>query len=615
MRQILCVCMMLAMTTTAALTADAGTEWDLTEMYETPAAAVAARSAVAARIGELEACRGHLGDSAADLLRCLELRSALEKELYTVLIYAARFQDLDLRNALGQKLKAETDAVGVRLSEATAWMRPEILSLGSETIGRFLAEEDGLAPYARPLREMLRLEEHTLPPEQEALLARVGMISGKFSDIYDQLTISDLPFPTVELPGIGEVKLNQAGYVRFRGHPDREVRETVFREFWKAYEGYENTLGTVLNAEIQKSWMYADARGYSSAVEAALYPSEVPVEVYESLIANVRANLQVLHRALRLRQRMLGLETQGYPDIYASIIPDVEMEFPWQETGPILGEAMAPLGDRYVEQMTAGLGGWVDVYPRDGKQTGAYSSGWWYDGHPWVLMNYDSSYDSLSTLAHEFGHAMHSWLSNRNQPFPTARYSGVVAEVASTFNENLLMHQMLGRTTDRQERLFLLGTFLEQVRQTVFRQTMFAEFQLEIHRRAEAGESLTGESLSELYLRLLREYHGHDEGVMRIDDQYRVEWSYIPHFYMGFYVYQYATGLVASTALAEQVRAGEPGAVERYLAMLSSGSADGPIELLRAAGADLTTPGPFELTMRAAERAMDEIERLLASEG
>lgn len=610
MRQNIFACIMLAMATTAA----AGTQWDLTEMYPTPEAAVAARDAVIARLGEVEACRGHLGDSAQTLLGCLELGSSIEREYFKVMVYAARFLDRDLRNAAGQKLKAETDAAGVAIDAATSWVKPELLALGGDRIEELLAAAPGLAIYARPLREIVRQAEHTLPAEQEELLSQVGRISGKFSDIYDQLTISNMPFPTVELPGLGEVKLNQAGYVRYRGNPDRAVRDKVFASFWDAYASYESTLGTVLNAEVQKNWMYAQARGYDSSLAAALDGPEIPVAVYESLIANIHANLPVLHRALRLRQRMLGLGTQTYADSYASIVPDVDMQFSWDQAAPALAEALAPLGRDYVTQLEHGLGAWVDVYPRDGKQTGAYSSGWWYEGHPWVLMNYDDTYDSLSTVAHELGHAMHSWRSNRGQPFPTARYSGVVAEVASTFNEDLLLHSMLDRTTDRNTRLYLLGSFLEQIRQTVFRQTMFAEFQLAIHRLVEGGETLTGESLSTLYLKLLREYYGHDEGVMWIDDVYRVEWSYIPHFYMGFYVYQYATGVVAATALSEQVRAGEPGAVERYLEMLSSGSSAPPIELLRCAGADLETPAPFEITMRAANHAMDEIESLLDGE-
>ena len=587
------------------------TEWHLSEMYGSKEEFLAARNALESRIGDMAACRGRLGESSAVMLDCLDLHAGLTREFRKQIVYAALSLDKDLRNADAQKLRAETERVGVQFSEATSWVEPEILELGKDTVEGFLAAEPGLQPYSMYLRDTVRRAEHTLPPEQEALLAKVGLISGKFSDAYDQLTTSDLPYPEVELPNLEPLTLNQAAYVRHRGSPNRAVREEVFNEFWTAFAGYQNTLGTLLNAEVQKNWFYAQAREYPSCLAAYLDNFNIPESVYTQLISDVHENLPVLHRMLRLRQQILGLETQGYHDIYASIVPSVEMTYPWEASKSVLKRALAPLGDEYVATMSDGLDSWVDVYPADGKQSGAYSTGWWFDGHPWILMNYNDSYESLATLAHEFGHAMHSWSSNKTQPFPKAAYSTMVAEVASTFNEYLLQHDLLADETDPTTRLFLLGSFLERVRQTVFRQTMFAEFQLEIHRLAEAGETLTGESMSELYLDLLRTYHGHDQGVMTIDDLYEVEWSFIPHFYRGFYVYQYATGMVASIALAEQAVAGAPGAVDRYLEFLTSGGSDYPIELLKAAGADLTTSKPFEIAMAAANRAMDEIEALL----
>lgn len=608
----------LALAMTAAMlcvaSADASepvTEWNLNEMYGSQEEFLGARKGLESRIDDIAACRGRLGESASVMLQCLELQADLTREYRKEIVYAALTLDKDLRNADAQKLRAETERVGVQFGEATSWVEPEVLELGSEKVETFLAEEPGLQPYSMFLRDTVRRAEHTLPPEQEALLAKVGLISGKFSDAYDQLTTSDLPYPEVELPDMEPLTLNQAAYVRHRGSPDRAVREQVFHEFWTTFAGYENTLGTLLNAEVQKNWFYAQARDYPSCLAAYLDNFNIPESVYTQLIDDVHANLPVLHRMLQLRQQILGLESQGYHDIYASIVPSVEMTYPWEESKAILEEALAPLGDEYVATMSDGLDSWVDVYPADGKQSGAYSTGWWFDGHPWILMNYNDSYDSMATLAHEFGHAMHSWSSNATQPFPKAAYSTMVAEVASTFNEYLLQHNLLVDETDPTTRLFFLGSFLERLRQTVFRQTMFAEFQLEIHKRAEAGETLTGESMSELYLGLLRKYHGHDQGVMTIDDLYEVEWSFIPHFYRGFYVYQYATGMVASIALAEQAVAGAPGAVDRYVEFLSSGGSDYPIELLKAAGADLTTSKPFEIAMAAANRAMDEIEALL----
>jgi len=596
-----------------AAAAEPRTTWDLTEMFPTPEAFLEARAAVAARIPEIEACRGTLGQSAEALERCLDLWAELDRTFSKVAIYAFLTADKDLRDPAGQQLRAETQRVGVELGTATSWLQPEILAIGSDTVESFIASSPGLEPYTMFLRDTLRQAEHTLPPEQEELLSRVGLIAGKFSDVFGQLTTSDMPYPTVELPGIGEVVLDQAAYVKYRGSEDRAVRELVFNRFWTTYAGYENTLGTLLNSEILKNWLYAQTRSYPSSLEAALSGYDVPVDVYTSLIRDVHANLPVLHRMLRLRQRILGLETLKYSDIYASIVPEVDADYSWEEAKPIVLQALAPLGEDYVTRAAQGLDSWADVYPADGKRSGAYSSGSWYDGHPWVLLNYNGSFDSVSMTAHEFGHAMHSWRSNHAQPYPKADYTIMAAEVASTFNESLLKEHLLAGNNDPTFRMAVLGDFLESFRQTVFRQTMFAEFELDAHRRVEAGEALTGASLSELYLRLLREYHGHDQGVMTIDDLYGIEWSFIPHFYRRFYVYQYATGLVASTALAEKVLAGEPEAADRYLEFLASGGSDYPVEQLKRAGVDLTTPAPFATAIEAVNRAMDEIEKLLAA--
>ena len=515
---------------------------------------------------------------------------------------------VNLRDAGGQQLKAETYRVGVELRTASSWMDPEIVAIGPATIEAFLADEPELAPHAFNLRETLRQAEHTLESEQEALLSRAGLFSGKFSDIYQQLTVSDMPYPTVELPGIGEILLDKQAYVTHRGSNDRDVRSEVFTTFWGTYSDYENTLGTLLNSEVQKNWFYASSRDYAGVLEASLDRNDIPVDVYTALIRDVRANLPVLHRMLDLRRRILELESLAYSDIYASILPQVEDTTPWEDGKTTVLEAISPLGNDYVTTAAIGLDRWIDVFPADGKRGGAYSSGGWYDGHPWVLLNYNDSFDSVSTAAHEMGHAMHSWLSSHTQPYPTSGYSIMAAEVSSTFNEALLKEHLLASQSDPALRMLVLGDFLERFRQTVFRQTMFAEFELEIHRRAEAGESLTGESLSEIYLDLLRVYHGHDLGVMEIDELYGIEWAFIPHFYRGFYVYQYATGMVASTALAEQVLAGEPGATERYLEFLGSGGSDNPIELLKRAGVDLESSEPFDTAIRAVNRAMDEIE-------
>ena len=426
----------------------------------------------------------------------MTLASDLRREYVKLAIYAGLSSDLNLRDADGQQLKAETYRVGVDLRTASSWMDPEIVALGSATIEAYLAEEPELQPYAFDLRETLRQAEHTLDFEQEALLSRVGVFSGKFSEVYQQLTVSDMPYPTMELPGIGEIRLDKQAYVTHRGSDDRDVRSQVFARFWETFAQYENTLGTLLNSEVQKNWFYASSREYGSVLEASLDRNDIPVDVYATLIRDVRANLSVLHRMLDLRRRILGLDSLAYSDIYASILPQVDATTPWEDGKDIVLQALAPLGEDYVATAATGLDRWIDVYSTDGKRGGAYSSGGWYDGHPWVLLNYNDSFDSVSTAAHEMGHAMHSWLSNHTQPYPTSGYSIMAAEVSSTFNEALLKEHLLVNQSDPALRMLVLGDFLERFRQTVFRQAMFAEFELEIHRRAEEGESLTLESLS-----------------------------------------------------------------------------------------------------------------------
>ena len=586
-------------------------EWNTGEMFPSVEAFLAARTALEEKIPQLEGCRGQLGQSAQRLHECLDLMFGLEQSYDKLGVYAGMTLDKNLRDASAQKLRAETQRVGVQINEAASWVEPELLELGEPTIRSFLDQDPDLAPYRMFLADVVRQAPHTLPPDEEALLAKVGLFSNKFYDAYSQLVTSDMPYPTVDLPGIGEVKLNQAGYVAHRGDADPKVREAVFEGFWKTWTDYQNTLGTLLNAEVQKSWFYARSRHYPSTLASYLDRYDIPQSVYTQLIADTHRHLPVLHRMLRLRQKMLGLDTQHYYDVYASIIPEVDTKYTWEQAQKLIPEALAPLGPDYVATLRKGLGSWVDVFPAEGKRSGAYSTGGWYEGHPWVLLNYNSSYDSLSTAAHELGHSMHSWLSNHNQPYPTSDYATMVAEVASTFNEYLLKDELLKKEKDPRMELFLLGNFLENVRQTVFRQAMFAEFQLAINSRAEAGETLTGESLSKIYLDLLRKYYGQDEGVMQVDDLYGIEWAYIPHFYYGYYVYQYSTGMVASIALAEGVLQHQPGAVERYLKFLSSGSSDHPVQLLKEAGVDLTTSAPFDTAMAAADRAMDRIEELL----
>jgi oligoendopeptidase F len=587
--------------------------WDLADLYPTPAAFDAARQAFAARLPELEKHRGALASSPAALLAALDAVYGAARELGRLSSYAFQRSDEDTRVAPHFGARQEVQQLGTELSARASWLDPEILALAPDTIARFLAAEPGLAPYRFHLEDLERRRAHTLSPPEEKLLAQAGLVTPGASSIYGILANADLPFPEVTLADGRTVTIDNAGYARYRAEPNRADRIAVFREFWKTYGAYQRTFGVTLDTQVKRDLFYARSRNYPNCLAAAIDAANVPETVYRTLVAEVNRALPTLHRAFRLRGRLLGIDDLAYHDIYPPLVPALDARFPIDAGKALVLESLAPLGGEYAEVVRRGFENrWMDVYPRTGKRSGAYSNGAAYDVHPYVLMNYNDDYESVSTLAHEWGHAMHSDLANRAQPYPTADYSIFIAEVASTFNEALLLDRMLKEAESDDERLFYLGSYLEGLRGTFFRQTMFAEFELAIHEAGERGEALTSEKLSAMYGELLRRYHGHDEGVLRIDDAYTVEWAYIPHFYYNFYVYQYATSLAASTQLAREVMDGTPGARERYLGLLRAGGSRYPYELLREAGVDLATPTPYRALVAQMNWAMDSIDAIVA---
>ena len=587
--------------------------WNLNDLYATPAAFDAARKDLAARVGSLARFKGTLGSSPKALLAALDATFGMARELGRISSYASMRSDEDTRVPENLGARQEVQQLATDFAAASAWLAPEILALPEGTIEADLAAEPGLAPYRFFLGDLQRQRAHTLSQPEEKLLAQAGMVSQAPSTLYTVLANADLPFPEVTLSGGRTVRLDQAGYSRYRSLPDRADRKLVFTSFWPTFKAYERTLGVALDAQVKRDLFYARARNYPSCLAAALDGSNVPEAVYRTLVAEAGRALPTLHRAFRLRARMLGIPDLAYYDVYPPLVPDLDLHFPVDKGESLVLDALQPLGAGYVEEVRKGFDSrWMDVYPRQGKRSGAYSSGSAYDVHPYVLLNYNDDYESVSTLAHEWGHAMHSFLANRAQPYPTADYSIFIAEVASTFNEALLLDRMLENADSDDQKLFLLGSYLEGLRGTFFRQAMFAEFELAIHEAEERGEALTGARLSAMYLELLRRYHGADAGVMRIDDLYGVEWAYIPHFYYNFYVYQYATSLAASAQLSSEVLAQKPGARDRYLAMLAAGGSRYPYELLREAGVDLATPAPYRALIDKMNWTMDQMESILA---
>jgi oligoendopeptidase F len=524
--------------------------------------------------------------------------------------------DEDTRVAAPREMRQQAEQLGVALDGAVSYLRPEILALPPEKVRAFLQEERRLEPYGFFLEDLLRWRKHTLSPKEERIVARAGELTGAGRSVQGVLSNADVPWPTVKLSTGESVRLDPAGFARARVARGAADRKKVFDAFFGTVKQYERTLGAALDAHVKTHLFEKDVRGFPSALESALFDANIPAAVYHQLVEDVNANLPTLHRYLALRKRMMGLKELRYEDLYAPLVKGVDRKYSPDEGMTLTLAAVAPLGSDYVSGLRTGFtSGWTDFLPAVGKRSGAYSTGV-YDVHPYQLLNFNGQWTDVSTLAHEAGHSMHTLLASKAQPFPKYDYPTFVAEVASTLNENLLFRHALERAPDDATRLSLLGEHLETLRTTLFRQTMFAEFELAAHERAEKGEALSGEKLTDIYLGLVRKYYGHDRGACVVDGLYGVEWASVPHFFnYDFYVYQYATSLVASTTLARSIREehakGQTAARDRYLAMLAAGGSRYPIDLLRDAGVDMTTPAPFRAAMDEMNATMDQIEEIL----
>jgi oligoendopeptidase F len=588
-------------------------KWNLEDLYPSDEAWNKAKQEIAARFDDVTKYKGKLTSSASTLLACLELDSQISKELGRLFSYASMKSDQDTVNSKYLGFKQEMQQLSTNYNSKTAFIRPEIAELNKQQIDDFIEQQPGLKIYKMDLYNILRMKPHTLSESGEKLLAEAGLMADSPSSIYGVFSDAEMPYPEIKLSDGTMARLTKAGYSRYRAVPNRSDREAVFDAFWGAFNKFKETYGTDLYAEVKKDMFYARARNYDSSLQSALDKDNIPTEVYTNLIKNVTDNLDSFYRYLKLKKQMLGVETLEYSDIYAPVVKGIDLQYTYDEAKKLVLEALAPLGSDYQHVVEEAFKErWIDVYPTPGKRSGAYSNGDAYDVHPYILLNYNGQYEDVSTLAHELGHTMQSYYSNKTQPYPTADYPIFVAEVASTFNETLLIDKMLEEIKDDDTRLSLLMNYLDGIKGTVFRQTQFAEFELRMHEMAEHGEPLTGDVLTKLYGDILKKYYGNDKGICHIDDLYTVEWAYIPHFYYDFYVYQYATSFTASTALAENVLAKEKDAVKKYIDFLSAGGSEYPIELLKKAGVDMTTAEPFKKTMAAMNRTMDEIEAILA---
>ncbi|HNS22051.1 MAG TPA: oligoendopeptidase F [Sedimentisphaerales bacterium] len=588
-------------------------QWKLEDLYPSDEAWRQAKTDLAGRLDEVLEYRGKLTGSPVQLLACLTLNSEMAKTFGRLNSYAHMKSDQDTRNATYLAMKQEIEQLATEYSTRASFIEPELVALDAGTIERFIVAESGLKVYRMYLLDVLRGKPHTLSQQEEKILARAGQIADGPGSTYTVFSNAEMPYPEITLSDGTVATLNKSGYALHRASTNRQDREAVFQAFWSAMNQFRQTFGVQLYSHLQTHIFYARSRNYESCLHLALDRNNIPVEVYHSLIRNVRSNLDTFHRYLRLRRRMLGVEVLKYSDLYAPVVKGIDLKYTFDQGRDLYLDCLGPLGEDYRKAAQAAFSQrWIDVYPAPGKRSGAYSNGSVYDVHPYILLNFNGQYDDVSTLAHEMGHALHSYYSNKSQPFPLANYATFVAEVASTFNETLLIHKMLREIENDEVRLSLLMTHLDEIRGTVFRQTQFAEFELRMHEAAERGEPLTGDAFTKLYARIVRDYYGHDQGVCLVDDLYTVEWAYIPHFYYNFYVYQYSTSFTAATALAEETLSGSEDAARRYLRLISAGGSDYPIAILKEAGVDMTTPEPFQKTMAVMNRTMDQIEEILA---
>ena len=582
--------------------------WNVADMYATEADWEAALAKAEALTAEIEAMEGKCCASAENLLFVLDKLAEGHQILALAYNYAQRLFDQDQKNTKHQAMSAKVGALSAKCSAKTAFVDPEILDTPEEIIENYFKELPALELYRKYIAEINRLKPHRLSAEMEKLVALTSEMSHVAADTFSIFNNADLTFPEIEDENGEKVRITHGRFISLLESADRRVRKDDFEQFYATYAKYLNTLASLYNGQVKQQIFYAKARKYETTLERAVDSNNVSPSVYKNLVDTINTNLDKMHRYVNLRKKCLGVDELHMYDIYTPMIPDMAKNIPFEEAKETILKALAPLGEDYVAKVKEGFENrWIDVYENQGKRSGAYSAGA-YGVHPYVLLNYNGTLDNMFTLAHEMGHAMHSYYSNANQPFIYSRYKIFVAEVASTCNEILLMEYLLKNTTDKKERAYLLNHYLDSFKGTVFRQTQFAEFEMRTNAMVEAGESLTAENLCALYLELNQKYYGPD---MISDKEISYEWARIPHFYYNFYVYQYATGFTSAVAIAHSIlKEGAP-AVERYKKFLSGGCSDAPVELLKIAGVNLETPAPIQSALDVMGEIIDEMETLV----
>lgn len=583
--------------------------WDLTSIFPSDEAWEQQYKVVEKKLEEASQYEGTFHKGADAIYDAFQYRDQLLMDMSKVYVYAHLKHDQDTGNGTYQAMESRAVSLYTKVGTALSFMSPELLSVDEKTLNEYVESHEGLAQYRHELDEFNTHRPHILPAEQEALLAQMSEVTGASSDTFGKLNNADLKFPTVQDEEGKDVELSHGRFITLMESKDRNVRKAAFEAMYETYGQFKNTFASTLTGVVKNHNVSARIRNYGSAREAALANNYIPEQVYDNLVETINRYLPLLHRYITLRKKVLGLDEHHMYDIYTPLVDDVEMKYTYEEAAKTMVESFAPMGEEYQSIVQEGLNNrWVDIRENKGKRSGAYSSGT-YGTNPYILMNWQDNVDNLFTLAHEFGHSVHSYYSEKTQPFHYSGYSIFVAEVASTVNEALLNEYLLEKTSDERERIFLLNHWLDGFRGTVFRQTMFAEFEHLIHLLDQEGVALTADKLTEEYYALNEKYFGED---MVSDEEIGLEWARIPHFYYNYYVYQYATGYSAAVALSKQILTEGEEAVERYVSnFLKAGSSDYPIEVLKRAGVDMTSAEPIEKACLAFEERLNELEQLL----
>ena len=594
---------------------DAG--WDLGDLYPSVAAWDQSYARTKASADALVHLRGTLGKSAGAMFKGLASISDVNREATRLGVYAFLKSDEDVRDAGNLERNQQAQALGTHVAESTSWVAPELLKVGAAKVRAYRAANQELnRRFGHYLDDTLRSAPHTLGLQAEEILASAGNLLAQPTTLHSQLANVEFPVPTVTLADGSSVRLDEPAYEKYRQSTNRADRKLVFDQFWGAWKKVEAGAGSMLATQVMGDHFISQARKFGNALQAAQFSDNMPEAVYRTLVAEANAALPTLHRYLRLRKRLLGINDDlHYYDNYPPIFKlEDTPKFSVADSERIAIDALQPLGEDYLGMLRKGFAArWMNPYPHPGKLTGAYMAGVAYDVHPYLLLNHNDDYYSLSTLTHEWGHAVHTLLANRAQPYEKAAYSTFIAESASIGNEMLLNDYMVAHATTREQKLYYLGQGLESIRTTYFRQVMFAEFELAIHEELEQGKPLSGERMSAMYCSLLRKYYGEADGVMSIDPTYCVEWAFVPHFYFHFYVYQYATSMAGAAAFTDAIISEGTPARERFLALLRAGGSDYPYDLYKRAGIDMATPAPYRALAARMNRLLDEFEALYAS--